>query len=123
MNMGITEECISGTELCLRGNVHVHRFQGLFQESRVLEEFAEVHTFKARLHSSFMGFYFNIRVCIGKVTSKIFICTFTRILNCMAKLQLVINADSLNVRNLLLLSGPLSQIQNVSVELMVVDTV
>lgn len=76
----------------------------------------------SRLHSFFMEFYFHIRVCIGKVTPKIFICKFTRILNCMAKLQLVINADPLNVRDLLLLSGPLSQIHKVSLGLMVVDT-
>lgn len=46
MNRDITEECISGTEPCLWGSVHVQRFQGLCQENRVLEEFAEVHAFK-----------------------------------------------------------------------------
>lgn len=76
----------------------------------------------SRLLSSFMEFYFHNRVCIGKVTPKISICKFTRILNYTAKLQLVINADSLNVRNLLLLGGPLSQIHKVSLGLTVVDT-
>lgn len=71
--MDIAEEPISGAELCVWGKSPAHRFQGLFCKMgecrREVEEFSEVHA--CFQDSFFLGFYFYIKVCIGKVTPKI----------------------------------------------------